>query len=132
MRILIALLGLCLGLTAQAADRKIGNVIIVERTLSNVYDNCLANVRSDTGKPSQFYMCVVGVTTQPYETMLNKGWIRHKTDRCNVESEFVSGKIMITFGDSTTGTFADGKVCLAGAVGELSLTKALIQTLETP
>jgi hypothetical protein len=130
MKFLVLLLGLCLGFSVQASDRKVGNVIVVERTVSDVYDNCLKEIRGDVSKPSAFFTCVITLTQQPYEVLLTKGYLNYTTEKCNVESELAVGKMLITFGTKTPGSFEDGKACLTEALAHQPAPKVLIQTLE--
>lgn len=130
MKFLVLLLGLCLGFTVQASDRKVGNVVVVERTVSDVYDSCMKEIRGDVTKPSSYFTCVITLTQQPYEVLLTKGYINHTSEKCNVEAEFAVGKMLINFGTKQAGSFEDAKVCLTEALAKQPVTKVLIQTLE--
>lgn len=134
MKSLILIAGIFLTLTAQAADRKLGNVIVIERDIENVYSSCLSNIKSvDTDKPQTFFFCTLQLTKHDGEVLLNKGGgFRHLTDTCQVATEFGAGKMLIYFGgpkDEKT-SFEDSKKCLKEATDLNQDLVAILQTVE--
>lgn len=132
MKIVILMLGLCLGALAHGADRKVGNVIVVERAITNIYSSCIAEVLGDTTKPAAFFSCVIPVTQQSYEVLLSKDrFYHHSAEKCSVDSEFAGGKMLITFGGSREPiSFEAAKVCLANVVAQEKEPAVFIQTVE--
>ena len=128
----ILLLACFLGaVSVQAADKKIGTVIMVERNIENVYDRCIADLKNeDRANKQQF--CALQITTSPMEVMMNRtGGMRYRSAQCTVDSDFGNGKMLISFqalGKDTT--LADSKRCLQNAVNENADIVATIQTVE--
>lgn len=131
MKAIILLASLLGAISVHAADKKIGNVIMIERDVENVYDRCIANLKEeDRAKQNQF--CALQITTSPFEVMMNRnGGIRYRTPNCSVDSDFGNGKMLISFQAlGKDATLADAKRCLQNAVNENSDIIATIQTVE--
>jgi hypothetical protein len=131
MKAIILLASLLGAISVHAADKKIGNVIMIERDVNNVYDRCLAELKNeDRDRKQQF--CTLQITTSPLEVLMNRnGGIRYKTPNCMVESDFGNGKMLMIFEAlGKDSTLADAKRCLQNAVNENSDIVATIQTVE--
>lgn len=131
MKALVLLASLLGAISVHAADKKVGTMIMVERDVDNVYDRCIAALKPEDGnKASQF--CVVQITTNPYEVMLNRtGGIRYRSPNCSVDSDFGNGKMLVSFQALGKGaTLADAKRCLQNAANENSDIVVTIQTVE--
>jgi hypothetical protein len=131
MKALVLLASLLGAISVHAADKKIGNVIMIERDVENVYTRCIADLKDqDREKEQQF--CALQITTSPFEVMMNRnGGIRYRTPNCQVDSDFGNGKMLVSFQAlGKDATLADSKRCLQNAVNENSDIVATIQTVE--
>lgn len=131
MKAIVLLASLLGAISVHAADRKIGNVIMIERDVENIYDRCVAGLKDeDREKTDQF--CAIQITQSPMEVMMNRtGGMRYKTPNCVVDSDFGNGKILISFRAlGKDAKLADAKRCLQNAVNENSDVIATIQTVE--
>ncbi|MFS4460213.1 hypothetical protein [Bdellovibrio sp. HCB2-146] len=131
MKTVIALIALMGAFSAHAADRKIGNVIMIERDIENVYDRCVASLNPET-KAGEYIFCPIQITKNAGEVLLNKGGgLRYKTPTCSVESDFGNGKMLITYRAlSKDATLEDAKRCLQNALKGNEDMIATIQTIE--
>lgn len=130
MKSVIALVALMGAFSAHAADRKIGNVIMIERDIENVYDRCVTSMKQES--EGKYNFCTIQITKSPAEVLLNKGGgLRYNTTTCSVESEFGNGKMLISFRalnkDAST---EDAKRCLQNALKGNEDMIATIQTIE--
>lgn len=131
MKTVIALIALMGAFSAHAADRKIGNVIMIERDIDNVYDRCISSLDQNLTK-TNYNFCAIQITKSPAEVLLNKGGgIRYNTSTCTVESDFGNGKMLISF--KALGKDAgldEAKRCLQNALRGNDDMIATIQTVE--
>ncbi|MNJ92651.1 hypothetical protein D3C87_103250 [compost metagenome] len=132
MKALILFVGLFVAFTANAADRKVGNVIVVERDIDNVYANCLQEMDKNKKDPSYFFSCAIKITKHSGEVLLNKGpGFRLRNDNCKVDSEFGNGKMIIMFATAKDlSTLEESKACLREAVNQNPDMVATVQTVE--
>jgi len=133
MRLAFLFLSLLIGFSASAADRKIGNVIVVERDLENIFDRCMDEVNKKpaiAGAP--FLSCHLMIINNPGEILINKGpAFRLSNAKCQVDSEFGGGGILIDFSSKEKGaTKADATRCLRDALAKNDDIIATIQTIE--
>lgn len=131
MKAIILLASLLGAISVHAADRKVGNVIMIERDVENVYDRCIAYLKDEEANNRQQF-CALQITSNPAEVMLNRnGGIRYRTPNCSVDSDFGNGKMLISFQAlGKDAKLADAKRCLQNAVNENSDIVATIQTVE--
>ena len=131
MKSVIALVALMGSFSAHAADRKIGNVIMIERDIENVYDRCIASM-SQSSEGGKYNFCAIQITKSPAEVLLNKGGgLRYNNTACSVESDFGNGKMLISFravGKDVSNE--DAKRCLQNALKGNEDMIATIQTIE--
>lgn len=115
---LLVLTATLIAITAQANDRKLGNVIAVERQITNIFDNCLNKVTSDTTKDSSFYVCSYSFLKSPTEIQFGKKKAMNFSSKdCAVSAEFINGFVFITFGVANgQSNFATAKNCLAKSI----------------
>lgn len=133
MKLAFLFLSLVLGFSASAADRKIGNVIVVERDIENIFDRCMDEVNKKpaaTGAP--YLSCYLMIINNPGEILLNKGpAFRLSNLKCEVDSEFGGGGLLINFNAKEKGaTKADATRCLRDALTKNNDIIATIQTIE--
>ncbi len=131
MKLFFVLASLLLAFSAQAGDRKIGNVIAVEREITDIYDTCLKAVDGDTSKPKSFFSCgikYVGAGELP----VSKGRVLKLVDeRCNVWGDSMNGVILITFaGAGNTSSFETSRACLERATTPNNSVKVVVYTHE--
>ena len=131
MKAIILLASLLGAISVHAADKKVGNMIMIERDVDNVYDRCVATLK-DEDRDKKLQFCYLQITKSPVEVMLNReGGIRYKTPNCKVDSDFGNGKMLIFFEAlSKDAKLADAKRCLQNAVNENSDIVVTIQTVE--
>ncbi|UOE99835.1 hypothetical protein [Bdellovibrio reynosensis] len=132
MKLFFVVASLLLAFSAQANDRKVGNVIAVERTISNVYNSCISTIdEADTVKPKTFFSCAIKFT-QDGELPVTKGRVLNLRDnRCLVEGESVNGMLFITFSAAKGLTpFEVAKGCLQKSLGSRDSVKVVLYTLE--
>lgn len=121
MKTIFSALTLALALTsfttAHAADRKIGNVIAVERTIEDVYSTCIDQVKDHKGETA-FASCKFDAKktnadfSQGAQRLLNL-W----KDGCEVEATAQAGIVLITFNaNGAKATLDDSKACLRKAI----------------
>lgn len=113
MKTLLLITSLLISFSAHAVDRKLGQVIAVEREITDLYEACLKTVSGDVTKPSSFFSCTVKFATPP-ETPISKGNIFHLMDQnCSVTGEAINGTLLITFsGAKSNSTFEASRLCL--------------------
>ncbi|NUN04154.1 MAG: hypothetical protein HUU57_00210 [Bdellovibrio sp.] len=131
MKVLLVLASLCIGFSVQAVDKKLGNVIAVERDLLNLSETCIKNVISDITKPSSFFSCAVKFTTGA-ETPVSKGTIFKMIDNnCSVVAEAINGTLLVTFaGAKSSSSFEASRACLETALADKEPLKVLLYTVE--
>ena len=132
MRLFIAVAATLIAFTAQANDRKLGNVIAVERQITNLYDNCLSKISSDTTKDSSFFICSYSFLKSSAETQIaKKDVINFVSNDCRVNAEAVNGFIFMTFGKAKgQSNFATAKSCLAQAIDNNTAVNVNVYTIE--
>lgn len=131
MKAIILLASLLGAISVHAADKKIGNVIMIERDVDNVYDRCIAGL-DDENRDKRDQFCAIQITKSPMEVLMNRnGGIRYKTPNCVVDSDFGNGKMLISFRSlDKDAKLPDAKRCLQNALNENSDIIATIQTVE--
>lgn len=121
MKTIFSALTLALALTAvttaHAADRKIGNVIAVERTIDDVYQTCVDQLK-DSASDSTFAACKFDAKKSNADfsqgTQRVLGLMK---DGCEVEGLVQSGVVLVTFRATTPkATLEDTKACLRKAI----------------
>lgn len=132
MKLFIAVAATLIAFTAQANDRKLGNVIAVERQITNIYDKCLSKVSSDTTKDSSFFICSFNFLKSSTETQIAKKIVvNYITNDCRVDAEAVNGFMFMTFGKAKgSSNFATAKNCLAQAVDNNTAVNVNVYTIE--
>ncbi|MEK2644280.1 hypothetical protein [Bdellovibrio sp. BCCA] len=130
MKLFFVLATMLMAFTVHAADRKVGNVIAVEREITDLYNTCLGKVE-DTTKPKSFFSCGIKYTTDG-ELPVSKGRvIKLIDDKCSVVGETMNGVLLITFsGAQNPSTFEASRACLEKAVMPKDSVKVVLYTLE--
>lgn len=138
MKIIFSALTLALALsavsTAQASDRKIGNIVAVERTINDIYETCVDQIK-DTNTSGEFVSCKIDVkkTNADYTQGTQRPLFLYK-DGCEVEGYIQNGIALITFSATADkATVADAKVCLRKAIdvsANKNSFKFLVYTVE--
>ena len=127
----LVLLSLLLGLSAQANDVKLGNVIAVEREITNIYETCLENVNADTSKPARMFLCSYRFTKNNEIGMTKGRAFLLKNDQCDVHAEVMNGSLLVSFATPRpTSDFEVSKECLATALRNSPPVKSLIYAVE--
>ena len=132
MKLFIAVAATLIAFTAQANDRKLGNVIAVERQITNIYDKCLSKVSSDTTKDSSFFICSFSFLKSSAETQISKKIVlTYATNDCRVNAEAVNGFLFMTFGKAKgSSNFSTAKNCLAQAIDNSTAVNVNVYTIE--
>lgn len=131
MKWFFAIAALFVALSSHAADRKVGNVIAVEREIPDLYNTCLKNLQGPTDKPQSFFSCAFKYITDG-EIPVSKGRVlKLMNERCQVVGESTNGFIMITFaGAKSPSTFEASRACLERALSEKDFVKVIVYTLD--
>lgn len=131
MKIAFVLISMLLAFSVQAADRKVGTVIGVEREIPDVYSTCLKNVSGDTSKPKSFFSCAIKYVDDG-ELPVTKGRaFRLTDDRCSVHGDLTNGVLFITFtGAKNPSSFEVSRGCLERSLPNNASVKAIVYTLE--
>lgn len=131
MKLFFAIASLLVAFSAQASDRKVGNIIAVEREISDLYNTCLKNVSGATDKPQSFFSCAIKFTTDG-ELPVTKGRVLKLMDeRCQVVGEAMNGVVLITFsGTKSPSTFETSRACLERSLSAKDFVKVIVYTLE--
>lgn len=103
--------------TAHAADRKIGNVIAVERTINDVYQTCVDQLKDHKGDTA-FASCKFDAKKTNAD--FSQGSQRVLTlmkDGCQVEGTAQNGVVLVIFeATAPKSTLDDSKACLRKAI----------------
>jgi len=103
--------------TAHAADRKLGNVVAVERTVEDVYQTCVDQLKDHKGD-TPFASCKFDVkkTNADFTQGMNRVLGLFKNG-CEVEGYVQNGAILVTFlANGDNATLSDSKACLRKAI----------------
>lgn len=132
MKLFFILASLLVSFSVQASDRKVGNVIAVEREISNIYKTCLDNLSSDdTGEAKSFFACGIRYLTDGEMAISTGRVLRLKDAQCKVEGFVKNGVLMITFSTTkNTSGFAESRLCLEKATLASNSAKTLVYTVE--
>ena len=132
MKVFALIIASFFAISAQAGDRKVGNVIAVEREITNVYESCVQNITGDTTKQRDIFVCNFSFLKSPNEVSLGKGGvIRYKDDACVVNADTGNGVVLVVFGPAKgTTTLDHAKVCLQRALQNNNSVTAVIYTVE--
>lgn len=123
MKLIFSALTLALALTAistaQAADKKIGNVIAVERTIDDVYNTCIDQLKDNPPvSGTNLLSCSFDAkkTSGDFTADGVRGYnvlMTYNKENCQVEASLKNGLIFVMF--QATGAKAtqdDSKACL--------------------
>lgn len=122
---------LLITIQAQAGDKKLGNLIAVERPVENIVDRCTQKLQ-DTGKKTASFYCTLNLSNSPTETLITKGGlIRYRTQSCRVDADLGNNNLMIAFGTTKNESSLDeALLCLKNAVQSNDNLSVIFYTLE--
>ncbi len=127
----LIILSLLIGFSAHAHDVKLGNVIAVEREITNIYETCLQHVNTDTSKPARMFLCSYRFTKTNEIGMTKGRAFVLKNDQCDVHAEVMNGSLLVSFATSRpTSNYEISKECLATAIRNSPPVKSLIYAVE--
>jgi hypothetical protein len=121
MKTIFSALTLALALTsvttAHASDRKIGNVIAVERTIDDVYQSCVEQMK-DANDDLVFASCKFDAKKSNADfSQGNQRVLTLWKDGCEVEGSVMNGVVLVTFqATGANATLKDSKACLRKAI----------------
>ena len=137
MKWILSTIVLTMAVSAFASDKKLGNVILVERTIENVFNACTADVEKEKGNTPQgsLFACSIQITKSTQESVPPGQWLlRLRTDNCTVDADAFAAKAVIFFsGTSDKSNYAVAKACLTEALTKSpnkDSFKILVQTVE--
>ncbi|WP_413582587.1 hypothetical protein [Bdellovibrio sp. HCB288] len=132
MKLFIALLATLVAFSAQAADQKLGNVILVEREIPNPYELCVKNVIDKTDKKQNSFYCVIKYTKASMEMPVGKSSpITYSKEHCKVRSEIGNGNMMIGFGPEKVAVdFETARACLLEGLTAHGRLTVKVMTIE--
>lgn len=129
MKWILSILVLTVAFQATAADKKIGNLVLVERTIENVFSSCITQIEKEDGPnpPGQYFACTLPTlknsleSTPPAQVLL-----RHRTADCTVDADVINAKVFIMLsGAQANATFATAKSCLTEALNTSATKNSL-------
>lgn len=133
MKSLFIFAALLVSFSAHAQDRKIGNVVAIEREIPNLKETCLKNTDDNAdSKPNSFFACAFTFVSKS-EIAITSGRVLTLRDKeCNVLGEAEKGSIMITFTTTKIGksTFQESVACLEKALATNNSLKLLVYSFE--
>ncbi|WP_413575860.1 hypothetical protein ACLVWU_15885 [Bdellovibrio sp. HCB290] len=132
MKLFIALLATVVAFSAQAADQKLGNVILVEREIPNPYELCVKNVIDKTDKKQSSFYCVIKYTKASIETPVGRtSPITYVKENCKVRSETGNGNMMLAFGTEKEAVdFETARACLLEGLTAHGRLTVKVMTIE--
>jgi hypothetical protein len=119
MKWILSALSMVLAFNVYAADKKVGNVIAVERTLENVFATCIDEVQKDkTFDPNaQYFGCGMDAISGNESVPGNQRLLRVRTETCTVDADIVGTRAVIMFnGMEKKANFASARACLETAL----------------
>lgn len=132
MKLFFVLASMLLAFSANAADRKVGNIVAVEREISDIYNTCIKSLQDeDTSKPAYIFSCAFKYLNDG-EMAVSKGRIvKLMDDKCTVIGDAANGTIMITFNTAKSpSSFEESRLCLERALTPKNSAKVIVYTLE--
>lgn len=130
-KVFFILVALTVGVGAQAGDRKIGNVVAVEREISDIYNTCLKKADSDTSKPQSFFSCSIKYIVDGEIAVSSGRMIKLIDDKCSVIGEAINGTLIITYASAQKpSSFESSRTCLERALIAKDPLKLLVYTIE--
>lgn len=132
MKIILALALTIFAFSAQATDKKIGNVIAVERQITNIYDSCIETTGKSAQSARPYFICSVKYLQSPHEVAVGKGGvIRFQEQGCSVQADTDGGFLFIVYGKSEGNSdFQTAKACLQSALEKNKTVSAIVYTVE--
>jgi hypothetical protein len=128
MKWTLALGALFLSLSVHAADKKIGNMIAVEREMTDIYENCVGQLK-DKPAEENFYSCSFSLAKNNTEFSTTKMRVFGTSSvqkSCSVEGYAEAGQLIITFYSNVDKAgIAEAKNCLKRALNDLSTPNTL-------
>ena len=129
--IFASILVLMVAFSTQAADKKLGHVIAVEREINNLYQTCLNSVNQDAEKTASFFSCSIRTLKDNELSLTSRGFIRENNEKCQTNADVKNGNILITFGlTKGSSTLNEAKDCLAQALLKNDSLKLSVFTVE--
>jgi hypothetical protein len=135
MKWILSATTLVLAFSAHASDHKIGNVIAVERSISNVYNTCLDQVKKDDGRGDKYFACKYSATKDTTENAPGSQHLIFNNDtRCTVDVTLQNNVILILFNsnDAKAG-LSEAQNCLRMAMNDAKVNdtlKFIVYTVE--
>lgn len=132
MKLFFVIASLLFVVSANAADRKVGNVVAIEREIADVYSTCLKNMADqDTSKSAYSFYCSIPFLNDGELSITKGGIIRLIDNRCVVAGDVTNGKIFITFNTAKNlSTFEESRLCLQRSLTPSNSKKVIIYTIE--
>lgn len=130
MKWLVTALTLFLALNVHAADRKLGNVVAVEREITNIYQTCMNQL--DPKDQGPYYTCKISAVQNDKELALsNKNILFLNDPTCVVEGGLQNSSIFIMYNSADLKADpAISKNCLRKSLGSSDSLKMIVYTLE--
>ncbi|MBC7371544.1 MAG: hypothetical protein H7326_08270 [Bdellovibrionaceae bacterium] len=135
MKFMIALIAIAFAINVQASDKKLGNVIAVERTVENVYATCVDQMQKDRehNPADRYYICKLDVAaTSSDSTPGGQRILTVRSPDCTIDTELKDSKVLLMVnGNAAKANFASAKACLKTAMDQNGDTlKFVIFTIE--
>jgi hypothetical protein len=138
MKWILSALTLALAINVHAADRKLGNVVAVERTVDSVFSTCTDKIQKaqDFDPKGHAFACSYEVATGAGEFTPpgSQRLLMYRLNNCDVDATVQNGRAVI-FLSSTDGktAFAGIRTCLQTALDEAKSNdtfKFIVYTVE--
>jgi len=122
MKWVLSSAALLLAFNVHAADKKLGNVIAVQRTIDKVYDSCMEQVSKDKNNtPDQrYFFCTFPATNSDLESVPGSQHLLFSNDaHCTVDVSVQGAKVLVTFnGNDAKADLAVAKSCLQASLND--------------
>ncbi|RYZ86220.1 MAG: hypothetical protein EOP06_14905 [Proteobacteria bacterium] len=126
---------LTLAIAAQAADKKIGSVVAVERSVENILTTCVDQVKKDKYQDptGQYFSCSYAIVKPGESIPAGQRFLALRTSECNVDAEAKDTKVVVFFGgNDMKSNLTTAQNCLETALQEKKINdfKVIVHTVE--
>lgn len=129
MKYVLLVFATALSFYTHAADKKIGNLIAIEREVTGVYDSCLTNIKEMETSPGR-YSCLVRYLKDPEFSLKRESILRDSDANCDVTGDIMSGSLMLVFKSKNSRELPEAKSCLQESLNKKGPIKVLLYSVE--
>jgi len=118
MKWIFSALTLALAFNVHAADKKLGNVVAIQRTFENAHATCTKDTQADPSfnPRAQYFACSFSVVKKNEFTPA-QALLRVRADDCTIDADVKDGSLSIMYyGNPTNSNFNSASTCLRNAL----------------